>query len=167
MDKYRSGSRPISSTHTIHVFREKRQHQNSDIGSPIGETDKDSTTNSSEVLEEAVFDSLDDVLTKARKRPMVMTLLPYQIQALMNKPIVRISLLSNNTTNMPKSVLSIGDLFLILIAWKLNSVGFAIGYIVGKLSTPVLRETKILPVALVELWTVIVAIASDVVWSNM
>ncbi len=111
--------------------------------------------------EKPVFESLDSVLNKARKRPMMM-FIPYKIQAALNKPILKLSL---PTTSAP-SIITLGDLGFILIALKLNSFGFAVGYILGKLSTQLLRESKVIPIALVELWTVLMAVGLDVVWNN-
>lgn len=141
---------------------EKENHGNIDNFdeeiTPQSEDENNRTNNNEPVF----FESLDIVLNKARKRPMIM-LLPYKIQAIFNKPIITLSL---PTVSVP-SVITIGDLLLALIALKLDSVGFAFGYIFGKLTTQYLRENEILPIALIELWTVILAVGLDVVWKNV
>ena len=109
--------------------------------------------------------SLESILQKARKRPMIM-LLPYKIQAFTNKPLFQISIIPT-VTKIP-STITIGDMCLIVFAIYLNSIGFAIGYGIGKLTTQPLREwTNVIPIALVELWTVGLAVGLDVIWRNI
>jgi|AntRauTorckE5430_2_1112549.scaffolds.fasta_scaffold26779_2 hypothetical protein len=103
------------------------------------------------------FDSLDVMLDRARKRKMVM--LPYQIQAITNKPLIPINL--NRTT-----YLTIGEVVLILVAFKLESYGFCFGYVLGK-STRGLLMSKGGPILLVELWTVFLAVSLDIAWNNI
>ena len=105
--------------------------------------------------EEYNFDSLDVMLTKARKRKMV--LLPYKIQAIANKPIINL---------FNKSSLNLGECMLIFVAIKLGSIGFCVGYVIGKVSTRFLRGVDA-PIVLVELWTVLLAVGLDVVWNNL
>ena len=101
------------------------------------------------------FDSLDVMLNKARRRKVVM--LPYRIQSIANKPVFNI---------FNKSTLNLGDCVLILVATKLGSMGFCIGYITGKSTTWFLREIDA-PIIMVEIWTVALAVGLDVVWNNI
>ena len=103
------------------------------------------------------FDSLDVMLDRARKRKMVM--LPYQIQAIANKPLIPINL--NRTT-----YLTIGEVVLILVAFKLESYGFCVGYVLGK-STQGLLMSRGGPILLVQLWTVFLAVSLDIAWNNI
>lgn len=102
------------------------------------------------------FDSLDVMLDRARKRKMVM--LPYQIQAIANKPLIPINL--NRTT-----YLTIGEVVLTLVAFKLESYGFCVGYVLGK-STQGLLMSRGGPILLVQLWTVFLAVSLDIAWNN-
>ena len=102
------------------------------------------------------FDSLDVMLDRARKRKMV--LLPSQIQAIANKPLIPINL--NRTT-----YLTIGEVVLILVAFKLESYGFCVGYVLGK-STQGLLMSRGGPILLVQLWTVFLAVSLDIAWNN-
>ena len=103
------------------------------------------------------FDSLDVMLDRARKRKMV--LLPSQIQAIANKPLIPINL--NRTT-----YLTIGEVVLILVAFKLESYGFCVGYVLGK-STQGLLMSRGGPILLVQLWTVFLAVSLDIAWNNI
>ena len=103
------------------------------------------------------FDSLDVMLDRARKRKMVM--LPYQIQAIANKPLIPINL--NRTT-----YLTIGEVVLTLVAFKLESYGFCVGYVLGK-STQGLLMSRGGPILLVQLWTVFLAVSLDIAWNNI
>ncbi len=110
--------------------------------------------------------SLDTILERARKRPLGITILPYKIQAVMNRPLVNIRL---PFTSFP-SMLTIGDSLLILVAVQLNSIGFAFGYGIGKLSVQFLREnSNVFPIsiAFIELWPVILSVGLDVLWRNI
>ena len=108
-----------------------------------------------EQVEVEVSMDLDVILKKARKRKMV--LLPYRIQAIANKPVLN---LFNFTS------LTIGECALILVAIKLNSYGFCVGYVIGKGTSPFVRNSN-MPIALVELWTVLLAVGFDVIWNNL
>ncbi len=106
-----------------------------------------------------VFDSLDVVLERARKRKMV--LLPIRIQSFANKPLVKLGTFT---------YLSVGECALLLIAIKLESYGFSLGYVVGKGTAPYLRRkisTDSPMAAFVELWAGGFAIFSDVIWNNV
>jgi len=103
------------------------------------------------------FDSLDVMLDRARKRKMV--LLPSQIQAVTNKPLIPINL--NRTT-----YLTIGEVVLTLVAFKLESYGFCVGYVLGK-STQGLLMSRGGPILLVQLWTVFLAVSLDIAWNNI
>ncbi len=122
-------------------------------GKKIGESKSEHPEN------DPVFDSLDVVLERARKRKMV--LLPIQIQSIANKPLVKLGTFA---------YLSIGECALLLIAIKLESYGFSLGYVVGKGTTPYLRRkfsTDSSMAAFVELWSGGLAIFSDVIWNNV
>mmetsp|Transcript_9298 Transcript_9298/g.13824 ORF Transcript_9298/g.13824 Transcript_9298/m.13824 type:complete len:304 (-) Transcript_9298:116-1027(-) len=107
--------------------------------------------------------SLDAILQRARKRPLAITMLPYKIQAQMNRPLLQIGF---PFTSFP-SIITIGDGLLILVAIYLNSLGFAVGFALGKLSVQFLREnSNIFPIAFIELWTVTLAVGLDVLWRN-
>jgi len=103
------------------------------------------------------FDSLDVVLDRARKRKMV--LLPFQIQAITNKPLIPINF--NRTI-----YLTVGEAALLLVALNLGSYGFGIGYVVGKGTREALRNVGG-PIFLVELWTVLLAVSFDIIWNNV
>jgi len=62
--------------------------------------------------------------------------------------------------------LTIGEVVLILVALKLESYGFCIGYVLGK-STRGLVMSKGGPILLVELWTVFLAVSLDIAWNNI
>ena len=121
------------------------------------------------------FDSLEVILEKARKRPTSIMLLPYKIQAFMNKPLIIIPTIqsSPSSSSSSPSVITLGDVAFVLFAIKLDSLGFAVGYTIGKLTTPYLREQKVIPIpiALIELWTLFFAtflgIILDQVWRNI
>ena len=106
-------------------------------------------------IEVEVSMDLDIILKKARKRKMV--LLPYRIQAITNKPVLNLFNLTSFT---------IGECALILFAIKLNSYGFCVGYVIGKGTSPFVRNSN-MPIALVELWTVLLAVGFDVIWNNL
>ena len=110
-----------------------------------------------EIEPEYQFDSLDVVLDRARKRKMV--LLPYQIQAITNKPLIPINL--NRTI-----YLTLGETLLILVAFKLESYGFCVGYVLGKDTRGLLMRAGG-PILLVELWTVSLAVGLDILWNNI
>jgi hypothetical protein len=108
--------------------------------------------------------SLEHILNKARKRPMIM-FLPYQIQAYTNKPILQTS--PSSPVPIP-FVITIGDALLVTFAILLNSIGFAIGYTIGKLSIQSIRQrSDLFPIVLTELWTVSLAIMCDLIWRNI
>ena len=96
------------------------------------------------------------MLKQARSRKMVM--LPYQIQAVFNKP-----------SPIPK--LTVGDAIFVVAALYLGAIGFAIGYSFGKLTVNELRQRTRYsgPVAagLTELYTVGLAVVADVIWNNV
>lgn len=96
--------------------------------------------------------SLDEMLAEARKRRMV--LLPYQVQAIASKPIVTIS---------NGSSLNLGECMLILVAIKLGSIGFCVGYAAGKGTAGYSRDA---PIIVVQLWPVLLAVGLDVAWNN-
>lgn len=123
------------------------------------------TTNENEIKEnqkieqvmedEPPFDSLDVVLERARKRKII--LLPMQLQALANKPVIKLG----------NIYLTTGDCALIAIALKLGSVGFSIGYVIGKSSTPIISRSNLVPIMFVQLWTGALAVVSDIIWNNL
>jgi hypothetical protein len=110
-----------------------------------------------EMESEYQFDSLDIVLDRARNRKMV--LLPYQIQAITNKPLIPINF--NRTI-----YLTVGELALLLVALKLGAYGFSIGYVVGKGTREAFRNAGG-SILLVELWTVFLAVSFDIIWNNV
>mmetsp|Transcript_6771 Transcript_6771/g.9941 ORF Transcript_6771/g.9941 Transcript_6771/m.9941 type:complete len:182 (+) Transcript_6771:85-630(+) len=99
------------------------------------------------------FEPLDVMLERARKRKMV--LLPYRIQALTNKPIVRLG---------SYAALTAGDTILILVAIKLGSIGFSVGYVLGKGTKKMVQRKNI---SLAELWVVGLAVGADILWNNI
>ena len=110
------------------------------------------------------FQSLDIILEKARKRQMFM-LFPYRAQAFLNKPLFQISILPSK--NVLPTVITTGDIIFVLFAIQLNSIGFAVGYTIGKLTVQSLRMANAVPMALTELWTVTLAVILDVLWRNI
>uniref|UniRef100_A0A7S3QIY4 Uncharacterized protein n=1 Tax=Chaetoceros debilis TaxID=122233 RepID=A0A7S3QIY4_9STRA len=115
-----------------------------------------------EEVEEPYFDSLDIVLERARKRQMVM--LPIQIQAIAGKTVIKLGLGNSSSAT---SYLTVGDCVLILVAVKLGSVGFSIGYVIGKASSPILRSSGTTPIMIVELWAGGLAVVFDIFWNNV
>jgi len=128
-------------------------------------------SSSSEDLE---FDSLDVMLAKARKRGML--LLPYyKLIALLSRPVLKLTLpfpspSSNQRidtdVNQRPSFITVGDTIFMTLAIYLGSIGFSVGYFVGKLTANAVRSVESLPVGLAELWTVILAIGFDTVYVN-
>ena len=113
--------------------------------------------------QEYEFDSLDDMLTNARNRQMV--LLPYRIQAISSKPIIVINKKIPNRSESLSLNLTFGECMLISVAFYLGSVGFCVGYVFGKGTKGLLKSDN--PIILVELWTVVFAVGIDIAWNNM
>ena len=121
------------------------------------ETDSCDTTTQTTIPDE--FDSLENILDRARKRKMIM--LPYQIQAITSKSLIPLN---------PKRTISlnIGETILILIGIKLGSYGFGLGYAIGKASQNWARvKLGSGNLLFAELWTVILAISMDVLCNNL
>lgn len=102
--------------------------------------------------------SLDVVLEKARKRKLF--LFPIKLQAFADKPVVKLG-------GGSAPYLTIGECALLLIAAKLGSYGFSVGFILGKGTLPFLRSSGMAPLIFVELWPVSLAIISDTVLNNL
>lgn len=100
--------------------------------------------------------SLDEVLQKARRRPTNM--LVYRVRAFFNQPLLIIP------QPLPSSI-TIGDTSLILIALWIGAKGFALGLLIGKLTSSPLRRILDLPastvIILMPLWPVLWAIILD------
>ena len=105
--------------------------------------------------EQPSFDSLDIVLERARKRKSV--LLPIQLQAITSKQVTRFG----------NIYITFGDCMLMAFALKLGSIGFSIGYIFGKVSTPIVRRNNSFPIIITEIWSGGLAIIFDIVWNNV
>jgi hypothetical protein len=144
------GTRIWTSTHNSHRKSKLQSHSKEESDTSVGLTESEPQNE-----EEYQFDSLDVMLNKARNRKMV--LLPYKIQTIANKPIINL---------LGKSSLNLGECILILAAIRLGSTGFCIGYVGGKLTTRFLGKLNV-PIALVQLWTVLLAVGLDVVWNNI
>ena len=144
------GPRIWTSTHNSHRKIKLKSHSKEESDTSLTLTESEPQKE-----EEYHFDSLDVMLNKARNRKMV--LLPYKIQIIANKPIINL---------LGMSSLNLGECLLILAAIRLGSIGFCIGYLGGKLTTRFLGKLNA-PIALVQLWTVLLAVFSDVVWNNI
>lgn len=142
------------------VFHKTKRTSNANIillSKKDDETDQYDTTTQPTIPDE--FDSLENVLDRARKRKMIM--LPYQIQAITSKSLIPLN--TKRTIN-----LNIGETILILIGIKLGSYGFGIGYTIGKASQNWVRvKLGSGNLLLAELWTVSLAISMDVICNNL
>ena len=143
------------------VFHNKAKGRSNKIISLLlkndDETDQYDTTTQPTIPDE--FDSLENILDRARKRKMIM--LPYQIQAITNKSLIPL--------NTKRTIsLNIGETILILIGIKLGSYGFGIGYTIGKASQNWARvKLGSGNLVLAELYTVSLAISMDVICNNL
>ena len=111
------------------------------------------------------------MLAKARKRNMV--LLPvYRVQAMLNMPIINIlrTSLSSKNVNVKASFLSswtVGECLLILLAIKLNSFGFCVGYAIGKSTVSLIKEANVIPISVPQFWTISLAVGFDIIWNQL
>lgn len=142
------------------VFHKAKERSNTNISllsKNDDETDQCDTTTQPTIPDE--FDSLENILDRARKRKMIM--LPYQIQAITNKSLIPL--------NTKRTIsLNIGETILILIGIKLGSYGFGIGYTIGKASQNWARvKLGSGNLLLAELYTVSLAISMDVICNNL
>jgi len=148
----------------VHEITNKKRNSNKIKNNNIDNNDngnENKNTNNNDIDtqnadEELMNNSLDKILQRARKRPVSITLLPYQIQAFMNTPFLSSSYISLSIS--PPFTITIGDTILIGVAIYLNSNGFAFGYLIGKLSVQSLRKYNLLPIFISELWTVGLAV---------
>jgi hypothetical protein len=106
--------------------------------------------------------SLDSVLENARKRQS-MNFWQYKLQAAWDSPLLK---LDKPYPNLKSSVvISFGDLGLILIALCIDARGFALGYLIAKLTAgpfrEILRPSPSVQIILLPLWPVLWAIGLD------
>ena len=146
--------------YNTYVFPKTKRTNNANISllsKNDDETDQYDTTTQTTIPDE--FDSLENVLDRARKRKMIM--LPYQIQAITSKSLIPLN--TKRTIN-----LNVGETILILIGIKLGSYGFGLGYTIGKASQNWARvKLGSGNLLLAELWTVSLAISMDVICNNL
>ena len=102
-----------------------------------------------------------------------MVLLPvYRVQAMLNMPIINIlrTSLSSKNVNVKASFLSswtVGECLLIVLAIKLNSFGFCVGYAIGKSTVSLIKEANVIPISVSQFWTASLAVGFDIIWNQL
>lgn len=113
------------------------------------------------VDEDSFLGSLDSVLENARRRQGIN--FQYRVQAILDTSLIK---LKKPYPNLKSSMLlTVGDATLAVIAWLVDAKGFAIGYIIGKLTAGPCREIfrpgASVQIILLPLWPVLWAIGLD------
>ncbi len=143
------------------VWHQNAQEKTSLLGSLGGKDTKFDVTTNDELEQSSPLGSLDLMLEDARKRHGINYW--FRLQAAWDAPVLK---LEKPYPNLKSSlVVTVGDTALAITALLIHAKGFALGYIIGKLTAgpcrEILRPGKSVHIALMPMWPVIWAIGLD------